>query len=101
MLTIKENEIVSTTDIVRDFKTCRKKAKELDHVIIFKNNAPDLALVDYKSYSKLVKLASILDDIDIAEMIEERDKRDNGKRYTLDEVRSMRASKKTEKMVTF
>ena len=33
-------------------------------------------------------VANVEEDIEIGEMIEERDKKDNGKRYTLEEVRA-------------
>lgn len=96
MLTIREEVIVSSTDIVRDFKKCREKVKEFSHLIVFKNNTPDLAVVDYKEYKRLIEIANFLDDIDIARMVEERDKRDSGKRHTLEEVRAKRAKIKSK-----
>lgn len=99
MLTIREDRIVSSTDIVRDFKACREKVKKISHIVVFKNNAPDLVLVDYDEYKKLIEIANILDDISIAETIEERDKRDSGIRHTLEDVIEGREQRKKLKML--
>ncbi len=87
MMRFTEEEIISTTDITKNFAQCRDKTKEIDRTIIFKNNKPDLVLLDFDFYKKLQELADTLEDIDITRMIEERRERDNGKRLSLAEVR--------------
>jgi len=41
-------------------------------------------------------IANVEEDIEIANIIEERNKKDNGKRYTLEEVRTKREKKPKE-----
>ena len=85
-----KEEIVSATDLVKNFANIRKKTKEGSNMIVFKNNKPDLAILDIDEYASLLRAAELLEDITIMKMVEERDKQDDGTRYTSEDVIRMR-----------
>ncbi|MCH4200562.1 MAG: type II toxin-antitoxin system Phd/YefM family antitoxin [Clostridium tyrobutyricum] len=89
MLTFEKNEILSTTDVIKNFSDCRKITKEKSRTIIFKNNKPDLVMLDIQEYENMCNLISLLEDLDIQAVLKERLKDDTGKRYSLDEIGSM------------
>jgi PHD/YefM family antitoxin component YafN of YafNO toxin-antitoxin module len=89
LLTFEKNEILSTTDVIKNFSDCRKITKEKSRTIIFKNNKPDLVMLDIQEYENMCNLISLLEDLDIQAVLKERLKDDTGKRYSLDEIGSM------------
>ncbi|EJT6342419.1 type II toxin-antitoxin system Phd/YefM family antitoxin [Clostridium perfringens] len=94
-ITMERESIVSATDLVKNFASIRKKAKDGLNMIVFKNNKPDLAIIDIDEYANLLKMAELLEEMTIIKMIEERTKEDNGKRYTSeDAIRRRRERKK-------
>ena len=60
---IDRNEIISSTEIVKNFAQCREKAKENSKMIIFKNNKPDLALVDIDKFEKMINRIELLENL--------------------------------------
>lgn len=91
---LERESIVSATELVKNFANIRKKAKDGLNMIVFKNNKPDLAILDIDEYANLLKMAELLEDMTIMKMIEERDKNDDGTRYTSKDVIRMRQEKK-------
>ena len=53
---ITKQEIVSASEVVRNFSKIRTEVKENSRVIVFKNNKPDLVLLDFSEYEKLLEL---------------------------------------------
>ena len=53
---ITKQEIVSTSEVVRNFSKIRTEVKENSRMIVFKNNKPDLVLFDFDEYEKLLEL---------------------------------------------
>ena len=53
---ITKQEIVSASEVVRNFSKIRTEVKENSRMIIFKNNKPDLVLLDFSEYEKLLEL---------------------------------------------
>ena len=53
---ITKQEIVSASEIVRNFSKIRTEVKENSRMIVFKNNKPDLVLLDFSEYEKLLEL---------------------------------------------
>lgn len=86
MLTMQREEIISATEISKNFSACRDKVKKLSRAIIFKNNKPDLALIDIDEYEKMLNIIDLIEDTSILEMVNDRDKRDTGTRYSHDDV---------------
>lgn len=60
---IERNEIISSTEIVKNFANCREKAKKNSKMIIFKNNKPDLALVDIDEFEKMINKIELLENL--------------------------------------
>lgn len=89
-LKILSDEIVSSTDIIKNFTDCRKKTKKMGKTFIFKNNTPDLVLMDINeyenTYQRIVDFIEDAEHIAIYNMIEERRKNDTGKRYSITEL---------------
>ena len=53
---ITKQEIVSASEVVRNFSKIRTEVKENSRMIVFKNNKPDLVLLDFSEYEKLLEL---------------------------------------------
>ena len=81
--------IVSASEIVKNFSSFRKKAKEGKDLVIFKNNKPDLALMDIDEYENLKRIANLLEYYEIEKIIKERKLKDDGVRYSLWDVKAM------------
>ena len=84
---ITKQDIASASEVVRNFSKVRAKVKEQSKMIIFKNNKPDLVLFDFDEYEKLLERINIMEDLLISKTIEERDKEDNGTRYSFDDAK--------------
>ena len=53
---ITKQEIVSASEVVRNFSKIRTEVKENSRMIVFKNNKPDLVLLDFSEYEKMLEL---------------------------------------------
>lgn len=54
---ISDNKLVSITEINRNFSKIAKSTKESNEpIIIMKNNKPDMVLIDYELFKKMVSL---------------------------------------------
>ena len=53
---ITKQEIVSASEVVRNFSKIRDEVKENSRMIVFKNNKPDLVLLDFSEYEKMLEL---------------------------------------------
>ena len=84
---ILKNEIVSSSEVVRNFSSLRRKVKENSKMVIFKNNKPDLVLFDFDEYEKLLERINNMEDLLIAKSIEESDKKDDGTRRSFEDVK--------------
>ena len=84
---ITKQEIVSASELVRNFSKIRTEVKENSRMIVFKNNKPDLVLLDFSEYEKLLERINIMEDLLISKTIEERDKEDNGTRHSFDDIK--------------
>lgn len=88
-LKITKQDIVSTSEVVKNFPKLRVKVKERSKMIIFKNNKPDLVLLNFEEYEKLLQKIDVMEDILIAKNIEERDKEDDGTRYSFKDIKTL------------
>lgn len=51
---ILSRSIVSTSDMIKNYRECRDKAKKLGKIFVFKNNQPDTVLFSYDEYEKFL-----------------------------------------------
>ena len=84
---ITKQDVISTSEVVRNFSKVRAEVKEKSKMIIFKNNKPDLVLFDFDEYEKLLERINIMEDLLISKTIEERDKEDDQVRYSFDDIK--------------
>jgi len=83
--------IVSNSEMIKNYKTCREKAESFGKVFILKNNQPDAVLfsiAEYERLSVLIEYMESLDGNDIAKVIESLPKEGNRKIYSIDNLRN-------------
>ncbi|MBU5317908.1 type II toxin-antitoxin system Phd/YefM family antitoxin [Clostridium bornimense] len=85
-IVMERNNIVSSSDLVKNFAKIRNAVKAGTNMFVFKNNKPDLAILDIDEYEKLLKVIELLENESILKMVEERDKNDSGVRLTTEEI---------------
>lgn len=83
---MKKNDIVSSSELVKNFSKFRDEVKKKSKMIVFKNNKPDMVLVDFDEYEKLLTNLEILEDMNIMKSIEERERNDNGVRHSINDL---------------
>lgn len=69
---ILSEEIISSTDISKNYRISRDAAKKNGRVIIFKNNAPDMVLVDFKEYEIMMDIVNKLEVIEVKKLVSDR-----------------------------
>lgn len=56
--------IVSNSDMIKNYKTCREKAELLGRIFVLKNNQPDAVLFSIDEYQKIAALLEYLENLD-------------------------------------
>ena len=85
-MTIPASAIIPITDATKHFKTTCDRTKEIGTTFIFKNNRPDIVMMDIARYEQLFYLLETLEHAEIAELVAERKRKDTGKRIPLENV---------------
>jgi len=85
-MTIHTNAIVPITEATKHFKATCDKTKQLGTTFIFKNNRPDIVMMDIARYEQLFSLIESLEDSEIAALVAKRKDNDNGVRIPLEDV---------------
>ena len=70
---ISTDSIVSNSEIIKNYKSCREKAESCGKIFILKNNQPDAVLFSVSEYARLsalIEYVEALDDSEIAALIE-------------------------------
>ncbi len=62
-MNILKREIVSTSEMIKNYKTIREKAENLGKIFIFKNNKPDAVLLSIKEYERISVLVENMDSL--------------------------------------
>lgn len=65
------DQMVSVTELLRNFGEVAEKIGEED-LIIIRNNKPDFVLMNFSEYEKLRELDELVEHIEIWNMIEQR-----------------------------
>ena len=85
------SEIVSNSEMIRNYKSCRDKAEELGKIIIMKNNQPDAILFSFAEYERLsgiIEYLECLDELDFVKVIKSLPQKENSKNYTKQSIRN-------------
>lgn len=83
--------IVSNSDMIKNYKSCREKAESLGKIFILKNNQPDAVLFSVDEYERLsifIEYLESLDVKDIAKFIETLPKVGKRELYSIDHLRN-------------
>jgi len=64
--------IVSNTEMIKNYKDCRKKAENLNKIFILKNNEPDAVLFSINKYKELSEFIEYLDNVGEEDLLELR-----------------------------
>ena len=80
------DSIIPITDATKHFKDACQKTKDLGTTFIFKNNKPDIVMMDIAKYSDIMAVLDNIEHSEIHAMVEARKAADNGKRYSVDEL---------------
>jgi len=65
--------IVSNSEMIKNYKTCRAKAESYGKIFVLKNNQPDsvlFSIAEYEKLSVLIEYVENLDEEDFAKMTE-------------------------------
>lgn len=65
---IRTKEIVSNSDMIKNYKTCRDKAEVHGKIFVLKNNQPDAVLFSIAEYERLSEFIEYLQSLDEADM---------------------------------
>jgi len=67
-MNISTKMIVSNSEMIKNFKTCREKAEEHGKVFVLKNNQPDSVLFSIKEYERVSAFMEYLERLDEEEI---------------------------------
>ncbi len=56
--------IVSNSEMIKNYKTCREKAEKFGKIFVLKNNKPDAVLFSIVEYEKLLVLIEHLESLE-------------------------------------
>lgn len=83
--------IVSNSDMIKNYKTCRDKAEEFGKIFILKNNQPDAVLFSvsvYERISELIEYLESLEEKDITRLIGYMPKEGKRQKYSIESLRN-------------
>ncbi len=81
--------IVSNSEIIKNYKSCREKAEALGKIFILKNNQPDAVLfsaAEYERLSPFIEYLESLEEQSIREFFNTLPKQGDRKRYLFDQL---------------
>lgn len=90
-MNISTKAIVSNSDMIKNYKSCRERAESLGKIFILKNNQPDAVLfsvTEYERISVLIEYLESLEENDIVKFANSLPKQGNGKIYSMDKLKS-------------
>lgn len=87
---ISADAIVSNSEMIKNYKSCREKAETFGKIFVLKNNQPDAVLfstTEYETLSAFIEYLESLDEKDIEKFIESLPVKGNRKTYSIDQLR--------------
>ena len=83
--------IVSNSDMIKNYKTCREKAEGLGKIFILKNNQPDAVLFsvsEYERLSAIIEYLESLEEKELADIIKSLPGKGIRTNYTIEHLRN-------------
>lgn len=90
-MNISTKSIVSNSDMIKNYKSCRAMAESYGKIFILKNNQPDAVLfsiIEYERLSAFIEYMESLNEKDIAKVVESLPAEGKRKFYTIDHLKS-------------
>lgn len=90
-MNISTKAIVSNSEMIKNYKTCREKAEGFGKIFVIKNNQPDAVLFSIAEYERLsvfVEYLESLEEKDIAKITATFPKVGKRMNYSIDHLRS-------------
>ena len=66
---ISTNAIVSNSDMIKNYKSCREQAENFGKIFVFKNNQPDAVLFSIGEYERLAVFFEYLESLEDKEVV--------------------------------
>ena len=88
-MNISTSSIVSNSEMIKNYKTCREKAAAIGKVFVLKNNQPDAVLfsiAEYQRLSEIIEYLESLDDRDITKVLDSLPKPGARNNYSIDNL---------------
>ncbi|PKM94565.1 MAG: hypothetical protein CVU84_10905 [Firmicutes bacterium HGW-Firmicutes-1] len=60
--------IVSNSEMIKNYKTCREKAEGLGKIFVLKNNQPDAVLFSINEYERLSVFIEYLESLEVKDI---------------------------------
>ena len=89
-MNISTKAIVSNSEMIKNYKTCREKAQSFGKIFILKNNQPDAVLFSISEYERLSAFIEYLESLegkDISKVIDSLPKEGIREIYSIDNLR--------------
>lgn len=89
-MNISTKAIVSNSEMIKNYKTCREKADNFGKIFILKNNQPDAVLFSVAEYERLSVFIEYLESLEgkeIAKFTDSLPKEGNRISYSIDHLR--------------
>jgi len=89
-MNISTKAIVSNSEMIKNYKTCREKAENFGKIFILKNNQPDAVLFSIAEYERLSAFIEYLESLegkDISKVIQSLPKEGSREIYSIDNLR--------------
>ena len=90
-MNISTKAIISNSEMIKNYKTCREKAESFGKIFILKNNQPDAVLFSITEYERLSEFIEYLESLegkDISTVIGSLPKEGNREMYSIDHLRN-------------
>jgi len=90
-MNISTKMIVSNSEMIKNFKSCREKAESLGKIFILKNNQPDSVLFSIKEYERVsafLEYLERLDDEEIKKFAKSLPKEGHRNFYSIDQLKN-------------
>lgn len=90
-MNIQTKAIVSNSEMIKNYKSCRDKAESFGKIFVLKNNQPDAVLFSIAEYERLSVFIEYLESLeikDIATFIDLLPKEGTRKNYSIDHLRN-------------
>ncbi|MGY5268777.1 type II toxin-antitoxin system Phd/YefM family antitoxin [Paraclostridium bifermentans] len=89
-----KNNMVSASDVSKNFGKVSKQVKDESYILVIKNNKPDTVLMDFEYFNNIMDTLNHLEDQHLLELIEERKSQVNQKGFSLDDLRKRNKQRK-------